>query len=971
MRMLKIAYTSTIMNKMMTPWMQSFKQMSDVLALLLMLLLFFSIIGLYAFKGDYYDRCRKTPAPVGDAWPLDESITRLCSVYGNGDFDCPHEFYCGNPDIYNLPMESENVSESAEAYYGTLNYDSAWRALLLNFQVITYDSWADVMYKAQDSNNTYIARIFFPILVFLGAFFCLNLIVGVVFETFQRFRELLNQSAKREEVPEIEDHGEEKEQKSEKAKDEDKEKGKDKDKEGDSENTNKDDKLVKISGPEKENNTMENGSSPRRAQQQKSTTSPLPSDSEAARKALSNDDAAISSDRKVTGDFRRICQAVASHFLYTPIVAVLIMGNMLAISLDRYQISDHEQDLIDIFDSVFFSLFLVEMAINISAESLWVYVHSPFNVTDMIINLLGVIEVALTYSQYSHSNSELDNLGRIDYGARGVIVIFRTCRAFKLAGKWPALRNTLTFFWNSRGDILNFAVLVCLFDFMFAIIGMELFAHEVKFNSENEKDLVDGESSRVNFDDIGHAMLSSFTIQISDNWATYYVLYMRFSQTKGTIYFILAIIVLNILLVNLFVGILLENFFSDDQKQAIAEEERRDAEFNSTQRKLGKPKSRYKHRTKTLLTVLNTFRAILSHAFWTKANAAPPKKPSELFGVSLGIFEEENTFRLTVAHAVKHYAFQILCYVMIFVNSVVLTFYTPTLDPNSGSYHAAFAFDVITTVFFCVEVMMKSVAFGFVSNGPLSYMRSPSNVLDFLITIIAILTFIFAFSTTAVCKLFLLFRILRALRLLDAYDGFKIRIQALVLGLGKIVQTLFITMLFILVFAIIGTHFFKGTFYYCDRTNIKQSESTGTAEIELKTVYDCLNLGGEWRSRDIGYDNVVVSSMTLFELFSGKSWCNTITFLPDIVDVDYEPVRDVSSHNLWFGIIYMIILLMIIRAVLSGVISNTFFVHNERLQGLHELTHAQRRWVSLSKVIFKASPSKSVFPVFTKSRCIV
>lgn len=878
--------------------------MGDVLALLLFILLFFSVIGLHAFKGDYYDRCRTTPEPVGDVWPLEPTLTRFCSIHGNGDYDCPNGYYCGSPDFYDLPLSHENQTELPEAYYGTLSFNDAWVAFLLNFNVITFDSWADVMYKAQDSNNTYVARFFFPLLIFLGAFFCLNLIVAVVFSTFQKFRQLLNRTSQAEE-------------------------------------------LVRVLAPPSENGKAAEEGALRQHSQIKSTSSPMPSDEETQKKRMGDDTA--SSEREDMSWLTKICLTVTGHCLYKPAVVVLILSNLLVISLDRHEISERETDIIDALNTVFFVLFFMEMVVNIGASGFITYIGSPFNVADAVINVFGLVEVVLTYSSYS--NGTLFLYLNLDYTARGIIVIFRACRAFKLTGKWPALGDMLKFFWNSRGDILNFVVLVCLFDFMFGIIGMELFAHEVKFSSDNKKNLETGESSRVNFDDIGHAILSSFTVQISDNWSTYYVLYMRYSHIKGTLYFILAIIVLNILLVNLFVGILLENFFSNDQKDAMAEEERRNEEFNEMQRKLGKPKTHYKHRERTLLTILNTFRAILSHAFWAKAKGAPEKKTTELFGVSLGIFQEENKFRLFVAHIVKHYGFQIVYYGMIFVNSVVLTFYTPLLDPDSGSFKAAFAVDVITTTFFTVEILMKSVAFGFVRNGPESYLRSIFNCVDLLSTIIALLTFMFAFSATAFQKLFLLFRILRAFRLLEAYDGFRIRIHSLMNGLGKILQVLLITMLFILFFGIIGTHFFKGTFYYCDQAN---------GSIVVQTAFDCMNLGGEWRKRDIGYDNILVASMTLFELFSGKSWCNSITFLPDIVGIDFEPVRDVSTKNLWFCVVYMIILFMFIRAVLSGVISNTFFVHNEKLQGLHELTNAQRRWVSLSKIIFKASPKKAV-----------
>ena len=121
-----------------------------------------------------------------------------------------------------------------------------------------------------------------------------------------------------------------------------------------------------------------------------------------------------------------------------------------------------------------------------------------------------------------------------------------------------------------------------------------------------------------------------------------------------------------------------------------------------------------------------------------------------------------------------------------------------------------------------------------------------------------------------------------------------------------------------------------------------------------------MNMGREWKNRDISFDNIFMGCMTLFELFSSKSWCSMVSYSPDVYDYDYEPRRDVYPHNVWFVVIYMVVGFLLTRAMLTGVISNTFYFHNEELQGLHQLSSAQRRWVSLSKLIFKASPVKNV-----------
>lgn len=62
----------------------------------------------------------------------------------------------------------------------------------------TYEGWIELMASASDTTavdlqprreaNQYLAMIYFIIFVLVGAFFILNLIVGVIIESFQKLR---------------------------------------------------------------------------------------------------------------------------------------------------------------------------------------------------------------------------------------------------------------------------------------------------------------------------------------------------------------------------------------------------------------------------------------------------------------------------------------------------------------------------------------------------------------------------------------------------------------------------------------------------------------------------------------------------------------------------------------------------------------------------------------------------------------
>lgn len=68
------------------------------------------------------------------------------------------------------------------------------------------------------------------------------------------------------------------------------------------------------------------------------------------------------------------------------------------------------------------------------------------------------------------------------------------------------------------GEIGSFSVLLFLFMFTYTLLGMELFAHKVKFDSSGEIDVDNGTSPRANFDDFLHGITTVYIVLIGDDW---------------------------------------------------------------------------------------------------------------------------------------------------------------------------------------------------------------------------------------------------------------------------------------------------------------------------------------------------------------------------------------------------------------------------------------------------------------------
>ena len=75
---------------------------------------------------------------------------------------------------------------------------------------------------------------------------------------------------------------------------------------------------------------------------------------------------------------------------------------------------------------------------------------------------------------------------------------------------------------------------------------------------------------------------------------------------------------------------------------------------------------------------------------------------------------------------------------LIAVSTVILAMDSPLIDPEGKKAKVLFYMDIAVTSVFILEVVLKSIAFGFLFSGSKSYLRNHWNVLDFLIILLSV-----------------------------------------------------------------------------------------------------------------------------------------------------------------------------------------------------------------------------------------
>jgi hypothetical protein len=144
------------------------------------------------------------------------------------------------------------------------------------------------------------------------------------------------------------------------------------------------------------------------------------------------------------------------------------------------------------------------------------------------------------------------------------------------------------------------------------------------------------------------------------------------------------------------------------------------------------------------------------------------------------------------------------------VSTILLAVENPHDDPDSNKILTLGHIDMVMTVIFFLEMAIKIIALGFVSNGEFSYLKNGWNKLDFLIVMASIFSIIFSEYNIGYLKSLRMLRILRPLRLINKNKGLKLSIISLMNSIPNILKLLLIVVFFIFLLSILCGTLFKG-----------------------------------------------------------------------------------------------------------------------------------------------------------------
>lgn len=122
-------------------------------------------------------------------------------------------------------------------------------------------------------------------------------------------------------------------------------------------------------------------------------------------------------------------------------------------------------------------------------------------------------------------------------------------------------------------------------------------------------------------------------------------------------------------------------------------------------------------------------------------------------------------------------------------------------------------------------------------------------------------------------------------RLITKNENLKITTISIVYAIYEIVSLSFVIVIMFFIFGIFFLNLFKGKFYSCvfSEKNTKYYIQPNT----LISSYDCLNYGGRWENKNLNFDNIFQSLLSLVTIFLSGKYLNIMNSAVDSVGIGF------------------------------------------------------------------------------------
>ncbi|XP_075240814.1 voltage-dependent T-type calcium channel subunit alpha-1G-like isoform X20 [Convolutriloba macropyga] len=468
------------------------------------------------------------------------------------------------------------------------------------------------------------------------------------------------------------------------------------------------------------------------------------------------------------------------------VILIFILANCAAMAMERPTLppDGHLRKILDIADLVFTFVFSVEMTVKVIAKGLFIgddaYVKSGWNAMDGILVSISLIDLA--FSAITSTENKI-------FGVLRVFRLLRTLRPLRVISRAPGLKLVVQTLLSSLRPIGNIVLICCTFFVIFGILGVQLFKGTFYHCKGPEVTTVTNKTEcltrhpdnqwlnkKYNFDNLPQALMSLFVLSSKDGWIN--IMYSGLDAVGvdkqpiknynewRILYFISFLLLVGFFVLNMFVGVVVENFHKVRAAQQAEE-------------------AAYKAR-------------LLAHKIAKKKRKALRAPYHTNYG----------PMRLFIHNLVMSAYFDLAIAAVIIVN--VITMSIEHYNMPQSMEHALKIFNYFFTAVFVMESTMKIYALGF-----FRFMRKRWNKLDLVIVALSILGITLEEADTnflpinpTIIRVMRVFRIARVFKLLKMAKGVRQLLDTVMQALPQVGNLGLLFFLMFFIFAALGVELF-------------------------------------------------------------------------------------------------------------------------------------------------------------------
>lgn len=187
---------------------------------------------------------------------------------------------------------------------------------------------------------------------------------------------------------------------------------------------------------------------------------------------------------------------------------------------------------------------------------------------------------------------------------------------------------------------------------------------------------------------------------------------------------------------------------------------------------------------------------------------------------------------------------------------------------------------------------------------------------------------------------------------------FEVVINSLTSAMPTIGVVAIITFVFWLIFAIMGTQLFMGTFWHC----IDQSGATLPSSIVPNVNVCNSNPNYTWVNTNVNFDNVANALLAVMEMATFQGWVSIMNNAVDSVSIGMQPVYQYQQAYYLYFFGFVIIGVFFSLNLFVGVIVDQFSTLRKKYEGEYlntMLTPTQKKYVLTFRRLVGIKPTKA------------